>query len=86
MLVCEKVKQKNTTTYNEVADELVTEYSNSQSHLNDQVCIRFLLVSYDELSPSKIASVFHIKEIGLVSAMIESMPTGACSTPSWAIE
>lgn len=36
MLVCEKVKQKNTTTYNEVADELVTEYSHSQSHLNDQ--------------------------------------------------
>lgn len=36
MLVCEKVKQKHTTTYNEVADELVSEYSSSQSHLNDQ--------------------------------------------------
>lgn len=36
MLVCEKVKQKITTTYNEVADELVAEYSNAQRHLNDQ--------------------------------------------------
>ena len=26
MLVCEKVKKKGTTTYNEVADELVAEY------------------------------------------------------------
>ncbi|XP_039249913.2 transcription factor Dp-1-like [Styela clava] len=36
MLVCEKVKHKITTTYNEVADELVSEYSNAQRHLNDQ--------------------------------------------------
>jgi len=36
MLVCEKVKQKVTTTYNEVADELVAEYTDSQKQ-NDQV-------------------------------------------------
>ncbi|KAJ8929763.1 hypothetical protein NQ314_017520 [Rhamnusium bicolor] len=28
MKVCEKVKQKGTTTYNEVADELVGEFTN----------------------------------------------------------
>lgn len=31
MKVCEKVKQKGTTTYNEVADELVTEFTNATS-------------------------------------------------------
>ncbi|XP_076807729.1 uncharacterized protein LOC143450869 [Clavelina lepadiformis] len=37
MLVCEKVKQKVTTTYNEVADELVAEYSDAQRlNLSDQ--------------------------------------------------
>lgn len=32
MKVCEKVKQKGTTTYNEVADELVGEFTNSTSN------------------------------------------------------
>ncbi|CAH1098848.1 unnamed protein product [Psylliodes chrysocephalus] len=37
MKVCEKVKQKGTTTYNEVADELVTEFTNSTNNaLPDQ--------------------------------------------------
>lgn len=39
MKVCEKVKKKGTTSYNEVADELVAEFSNP-SHINsltDQV-------------------------------------------------
>lgn len=38
MKVCEKVKQKGTTTYNEVADELVGEFTNSttNSTLADQ--------------------------------------------------
>ena len=32
MLVCEKVKQKVTTTYNEVADELVSDYAERQKY------------------------------------------------------
>ena len=32
MLVCEKVKQKVTTTYNEVADELVADYAERQKY------------------------------------------------------
>ncbi|XP_028137849.1 transcription factor Dp-1 isoform X1 [Diabrotica virgifera virgifera] len=37
MKVCEKVQQKGTTTYNEVADELVTEFTNSTNNsLADQ--------------------------------------------------
>ena len=31
MKVCEKVESKQTTTYNEVADELVAEFSNPDS-------------------------------------------------------
>lgn len=41
MKVCEKVKKKGTTSYNEVADELVGEFTNP-AHVNsltDQVCI-----------------------------------------------
>nr|CAB3266920.1 Dp-1 Transcription factor [Phallusia mammillata] len=36
MLVCEKVKKKVTTTYNEVADELVAEYADAQKLVTDQ--------------------------------------------------
>uniref|UniRef100_H2Y5F8 Transcription factor n=1 Tax=Ciona savignyi TaxID=51511 RepID=H2Y5F8_CIOSA len=36
MLVCEKVKQKVTTTYNEVADELVAEFADHQRQVTDQ--------------------------------------------------
>lgn len=39
MLVCEKVKHKRTTTYNEVADELVNEYAAQHRHNTDQVNI-----------------------------------------------
>ena len=47
MLVCEKVKQKVTTTYNEVADELVAEYSDAQRlNLSDQVWHLFLFDCY----------------------------------------
>lgn len=37
--MCEKVKQKGVTTYNEVADELVGEFTNASSNntLADQV-------------------------------------------------
>lgn len=39
MKVCEKVREKGTTSYNEVADELVNEFTNSplNSNLVDQV-------------------------------------------------
>ncbi|XP_059124371.1 transcription factor Dp-2 isoform X3 [Peromyscus eremicus] len=33
MKVCEKVQRKGTTSYNEVADELVSEFTNSSNHL-----------------------------------------------------
>ncbi|NXD76519.1 TFDP2 factor, partial [Halcyon senegalensis] len=33
MKVCEKVQRKGTTSYNEVADELVSEFTNSTNHL-----------------------------------------------------
>ncbi|NXY82874.1 TFDP2 factor, partial [Alcedo cyanopectus] len=33
MKVCEKVQRKGTTSYNEVADELVSEFTNSSTHL-----------------------------------------------------
>lgn len=39
MKVCEKVQKKGITTYNEVADELVAEFSSADSHMspNDAV-------------------------------------------------
>lgn len=39
MKVCEKVRKKGTTSYNEVADELVAEFSDPHRHLcpTDQV-------------------------------------------------
>lgn len=33
MKVCEKVQRKGTTSYNEVADELVSEFTNTNNHL-----------------------------------------------------
>lgn len=33
MKVCEKVQRKGTTSYNEVADELVSEFTNASNHL-----------------------------------------------------
>jgi len=37
MKVCEKVQKKGVTTYNEVADELVSELSDLQSGFSDIV-------------------------------------------------
>lgn len=39
MKVCEKVQKKGVTTYNEVADELVAEFSSTDNHMspNDSV-------------------------------------------------
>lgn len=41
MKVCEKVQKKGVTTYNEVADELVAEFSSSDNHMspNDSVSV-----------------------------------------------
>jgi len=39
MKVCEKVEKKGVTTYNEVADELVSELSDLQSGLSDFVSV-----------------------------------------------
>lgn len=42
MKVCEKVRKKGTTSYNEVADELVGEFtSNLNNSVTDQVSISF---------------------------------------------
>lgn len=48
MKVCEKVKKKGTTSYNEVADELVGEFINP-AHINsltDQVFSYFFYLYY----------------------------------------
>lgn len=44
MKVCEKVQRKGTTSYNEVADELVAEFSTADTHIspNESVNINFL--------------------------------------------
>lgn len=49
MKVCEKVKKKGTTSYNEVADELVGEFTNP-AHMNsltDQVFISYNIHEYN---------------------------------------
>ena len=42
MKVCEKVQRKGTTSYNEVADELVAEFSAADNHIlpNESVSVR----------------------------------------------
>lgn len=47
MKVCEKVKKKGTTSYNEVADELVGEFTTStlNSSLADQVIYEHIVIS-----------------------------------------
>lgn len=56
MKVCEKVKKKGTTSYNEVADELVGEFTNP-AHVNsltDQVGLLF------ETCYQRIHTILHI--------------------------
>lgn len=43
MKVCEKVQRKGTTSYNEVADELVSEFTNSNSHLATDAVSKYVL-------------------------------------------
>ena len=42
MKVCEKVEKKGVTTYNEVADELVSELSDLQSGISDFVSVVYI--------------------------------------------
>lgn len=44
MKVCEKVQRKGTTSYNEVADELVSEFSNADNHIlpNESVSMWYI--------------------------------------------
>lgn len=41
MKVCEKVQKKGITTYNEVADELVAEFSSSDNHMSPNDAVSF---------------------------------------------
>lgn len=43
MKVCEKVQKKGVTTYNEVADELVAEFSSGDNHISPNDAVRFLM-------------------------------------------
>ena len=40
MKVCEKVQKKGVTTYNEVADELVAEFSSADNHMSPNDSVR----------------------------------------------
>lgn len=57
MKVCEKVQKKGITTYNEVADELVAEFSSSDNHMspNDSVSAAF---SQSDANPCNIRQKF----------------------------
>lgn len=45
MKVCEKVQRKGVTSYNEVADELVAEFSDPRNMSpSDQALVRFLMI------------------------------------------
>lgn len=65
MKVCEKVQKKGVTTYNEVADELVAEFSSSDNHMspNDAVSHadkqHFLRMMKTLLPPNKCAEIAH---------------------------
>lgn len=48
MKVCEKVKQKNITTYNQVAEELVSEYCQNQSSSGQSYSIQNDFLNYDQ--------------------------------------
>lgn len=48
MKVCEKVKQKNVTTYNQVAEELVNEYCQNQNSTGQSCSIQNDFLSYDQ--------------------------------------
>lgn len=51
MKVCEKVQKKGITTYNEVADELVAEFSSSDNHMSPNDAVSFAVLSQMMSSP-----------------------------------
>lgn len=55
MKVCEKVQRKGTTSYNEVADELVSEFTNSNSHLAADSVSKYVLIF---VTPIQICLVY----------------------------
>lgn len=67
MKVCEKVQKKGVTTYNEVADELVAEFSSSDNHMspNDAVSHadkqHFLRMMGTLLTPHGNVQKWHIR-------------------------
>jgi len=65
MKVCEKVEKKGITTYNEVADELVSELSDLQSGLSDfvsDISILLLCLAINSLYLSLLCStVCHLE-------------------------
>lgn len=58
MKVCEKVQKKGITTYNEVADELVAEFSSADNHMspNDSVSVAPSERSFSTLQSDLVAS------------------------------
>lgn len=46
MKVCEKVQRKGTTSYNEVADELVAEFSTTDNHISPNESVSIWEVNY----------------------------------------
>ncbi|KAE8604793.1 hypothetical protein XENTR_v10014832 [Xenopus tropicalis] len=83
MKVCEKVQTKGTTSYNEVADELVAEFTNSAGHMPtdsayDQKNIRRRV--YDALNVLMAMNIIskekkEIKWIGLPSNSVQECET-----------
>lgn len=57
MKVCEKVQRKGTTSYNEVADELVSEFTNSNSHLPTDSVSKYVL---NFVTPIEIYLFYHV--------------------------
>lgn len=46
MKVCEKVQRKGTTSYNEVADELVAEFTTTDNHISPNESVSIWEVNY----------------------------------------
>lgn len=54
MKVCEKVQKKGITTYNEVADELVAEFSSSDNHMSPNDAVSFADVHSQMLLDTRV--------------------------------
>lgn len=71
MKVCEKVQKKGVTTYNEVADELVAEFSSGDNHISPNDAVRFLTWLYWG-KPDMISLLF--------SLIFQNRPVGVLAT------